>query len=154
MQCLQQWHLDAPPKRANGNFLFWLQRAKLWDTQGLDAELGYGTKLISHTQGRDGICELIIQEECYKTLHHLLLLFNNWIYSLCSLMGTFASGSCRVFFASYCCHYLANILLKKSWFGCQVDVSSPPFQVHLMQDLSSSFLCHGAKWAITGKKFK
>lgn len=30
MQCLQQWHLDAPPKRANGNCLLLLQGAKLW----------------------------------------------------------------------------------------------------------------------------
>jgi hypothetical protein len=38
------------------------------DTQGLDGELGYGTKISSHTQGRDGVCELIIQEKLYKTL--------------------------------------------------------------------------------------
>lgn len=141
MQCLQQWHLDAPWKRANGNFLLWLQGAKLWEgiRKGWMESFGYGTKISSHTQERDGVCELIIQEKLYKKLHHLFLLFfNNWIYSHCSLMGIFASGSCRVWVASYCCHYLATFLFKKSWFGCQVGVSSSassPFQVHLMQDL-------------------
>jgi hypothetical protein len=45
--------------------------------QGLDGELAYGTKISSHTQERDGVYELIIQEKLYKKLHHFFLLFFN-----------------------------------------------------------------------------